>query len=157
MATTADLSVTKTGPASTPSNTTIVYNVTATNSGPSDASTVTLTETVPAGTTFVSVNQTSGPAFACSGSGPVVCTIATFAAGASAAFQFTFNVPPSAASGSTITDTATISATTPDSNATNNSATASTTVGASIPALSPLMLALLALAVSALALVALRR
>jgi uncharacterized repeat protein (TIGR01451 family) len=157
VAATADLAVTKNGPTSTPSNTTIVYTVTATNNGPSDAANVTLSDTPPAGTTFVLVNQTAGPAFACSGTGPVLCTIATFPAGATASFQFTFNVPPGVASGTTITNTATISSTTADSNPNNNSASAATTVGASIPALSPLMLLLLALMVSALALVAMRR
>ena len=79
--------MTKSGPATTPSNTNVTYTVVAANAGPSNAASVTLTETVPAGTTFVSANQSTGPAFSCSGRGPVVCTIATFASGASATFQ----------------------------------------------------------------------
>ena len=133
-----------------------------TNGGPSDASTVTLTDAVPAGTTFAAETQNSGPAFNCiapapGATGTITCTIATFTAGSSASFQFTFNVPPNAVNGSMISNTATVSAVTLDPNPTNNSATATTAVGASIPALSPLMLLMLALVVSALALGALRR
>jgi uncharacterized repeat protein (TIGR01451 family) len=144
----ADLSVTKSGPAATPSNTNVVYNVTAANAGPSNAVNVTLTETVPAGMTFVSANQTSGPAFSCSGTGPITCTIATFPAGASASFQFTFAVPSSIAPGTSTSDTATISSATPDPNPANNTASVTTTVGQTIPALSPLAMALLAIALA---------
>ena len=140
----ADLSVTKSGPASTPSNTNVTYVVTAANVGPSDAATVTLTDTLPAGMTFVSVNQTSGPAFACSGSGPIVCTIPSFAAGANASFQLTFFAPSTIAVGTSTMNTVTISSTTPDSNPSNNTASAPATIGQSIPALSPMMLSLLA-------------
>src|SRR5262249_34850254 len=44
VSTSADLSVTKSGPSFTPSNTTVTYTVTAANAGPSDATTVTLTD-----------------------------------------------------------------------------------------------------------------
>jgi uncharacterized repeat protein (TIGR01451 family) len=152
----ADLSVTKNGPPTTPSNTNVTYIVNVANAGPSNAATVTLTETVPTGMTFVSVNQTTGPAFVCSGTGPIVCTIASFVAGATASFQFTFNVPPGLPSGTSSSDTATISATTPDSNPANNTAMATTTVGPSIPALSPLMLVFLALTLGLIAAVILR-
>jgi uncharacterized repeat protein (TIGR01451 family) len=152
----ADLSVTKSGPATTPSNTNITYTVTVANGGPSNATTVTLTETVPAGMAFVSVNQTSGPSFSCSGTGPIVCTIATFPAGASASFDFTFNVLRTAAPGTVATNTATISAATLDPNPGNNSASATTTIGQSIPALSPLAMALLAVALAAFGAVAVR-
>jgi uncharacterized repeat protein (TIGR01451 family) len=145
----ADLSVVKSGPATTPSNTTVTYTVTAANAGPSNALNVTLTDNVPAGLTFVSVNQTNGPAFACSGSGPVVCTIATFASGASATFQFTFNVPSGAVAGTVTSNTVTIGSSTLDPNPANNSATATTTIGQSIPALSPLAMALLMAALAA--------
>jgi uncharacterized repeat protein (TIGR01451 family) len=153
----ADLGVTKSGPTFTPSNTNVVYTVIATNAGPSDAANVTLNETVPAGMTFVSANQTNGPVFNCSGTGPVVCTIATFAAGATATFQFTFNVPLSAAAGTQTSNAVTISSTTLDPNPSNNTASVSTTIGQSIPALSPLAMALLAMVLAAAGWVALRR
>jgi uncharacterized repeat protein (TIGR01451 family) len=162
VAASADLAVTKSGPTSTPSNTQITYAVGVSNVGPSDAANVTLTDDVPAGTTFAAVQQTSGPSFNCTmppvgGTGTITCTIASLPAGAAAAFQFTFNVLPSDTSGTVITNTANVSATTADPNAANNSATAMTTVGVSIPALSPLMLAMLAAMLAGLALLVLRR
>jgi uncharacterized repeat protein (TIGR01451 family) len=144
----ADLSVMKTGPATTPSNTNVTYTITAANAGPSNGLSVTLTDTLPAGMTFVSINQTSGPAFGCSGTGPVVCTIATFTAGASATFQLTANVPQSIAPGTSTTNTVTITSSTPDPNLANNTASVTTTVGQTIPTLSPLALALMALALA---------
>jgi len=162
VATSADLAVTKTGPATTPSNTTVVYVVGVSNAGPAAAASVTLTDNVPANMTFASASQTSGPAFNCvtpppGGTGTITCTIASLASGASATFDFVFNVLPGAASGSTSTNTATVSATTADPNPANNSASVLTTVGASIPAISPAMLALLAAGLAAIALLATRR
>src|SRR5438093_837500 len=58
--TTADLSVTKSGPISTPPNSTAVYTITVKNNGPSDATNVTLSEVVPAGTTFAAASETTG-------------------------------------------------------------------------------------------------
>src|SRR4029077_3408698 len=58
--TVADLHVTKTGPAAVAPGTNITYTVTLTNAGPSDAQGVTLTDAVPAGTTFVSATAVSG-------------------------------------------------------------------------------------------------
>lgn len=153
----ADLTVAKNGPTFTPSNTDVTYTVTATNAGPSNAANVTLTETVPAGMTFVSVNQTTGPTLNCSGTGPIVCTIASFAAGATATFQFTFNAPLSTPSGTQTSNTVTISSTTLDPNPANNTSSVSTTIGQSIPALSPLAMALLAMMLAAAGWMALRR
>jgi uncharacterized repeat protein (TIGR01451 family) len=120
----ADLGVTKTGPASWPAGSNITYNVTARNFGPSDASTVTLTDLVPANTTYVSAMQTSGPAFTCDTT--ITCTIATFPAGTTATFTFVVNIQP-AATGS-ITNTASIDSPTPDPATGNDSATVVTTI-----------------------------
>jgi len=159
VSTVADLSVTKTGPATTPSNTTVTYAVGVSNAGPSAAANVTLTDNVPANMTFAGVSQPTGPAFNCvtpplGGTGAITCTIASLGAGAGASFQFVFNVLPGATSGSTSTNTATVSATTADPNPANNTASVNTIVGTSIPALSTVMLALLGVG---LALLALRR
>jgi uncharacterized repeat protein (TIGR01451 family) len=152
----ADLSVTKSGPTFTASTTNAIYTVTATNSGPSNASNVTLTETVPANMTFVSVNQTSGPVFNCTGTGPIVCTIATLNAGTSATFQFTFFVT-NAPQGTQTSNTATISSTTLDPTPVNNASTVNTTIGLPVPAMSDLLLALLALALVGIAMLTMRR
>ncbi|HEX3583213.1 MAG TPA: DUF11 domain-containing protein [Thermoanaerobaculia bacterium] len=143
----ADLAVTKTGPATpTAVGFDITYTITAVNNGPSDAFNVTLTDTMPANTTFASLSQTSGPSFNCTTGATVTCTIATFTNGASATFQLT--VQNSAPGGTTVTNTATISSTTSDPNSANNSSSSPVTVLTEIPLLSPSMLMLLALALS---------
>jgi large repetitive protein len=119
----ANIGIAKSGPTTATAGTNVTYTVTASNLGPSAAANVTVTDNAPASTTFVSVTQTSGPTFNCTG---VNCTIATFAAGATATFDYVFAVS-SAATG-TINNTATIASTTPDPVPGNNSASASTTV-----------------------------
>lgn len=152
----ADLSVVKSGPPTpTAIGFDIVYTINAANNGPTDAFNVTLTDTLPADTTFASLTQNSGPTFNCT-TGPIVtCTIATFTNGATA--SFTLTVHNSAAAGTTVTNTATISSTTNDPNTTNNTSNAPVPILAQIPVLSPSMLLLLALALSAGAFIAMRK
>jgi uncharacterized repeat protein (TIGR01451 family) len=125
-ATQADLSVTNAGapnPVSAGQN--LTFSQTVANGGPASASTIVLTETVPANTTFVSL---AGPAgWACTAVSPYTCSITTLAANATASFTFVVKVNTTAASGSTITDTASVASATSDPNSGNNSATA--TVG----------------------------
>jgi len=114
------------------------FNITAQNSGPDDAATVTLTDHVPANTTFVTMVQTSGQpnsTFTCdtvpNGLGNITCTIATFAAGESATFDFVYTVNAGTPAGTLITNTASIaSATTNELNNSDNSAMASASVTA---------------------------
>src|SRR5207237_7364968 len=62
VATSADLSVTKTdAPDPVTAGTNLTYTITVSNAGSSDAQGVSLTDAVPAGTTFVSASQTGGP------------------------------------------------------------------------------------------------
>jgi uncharacterized repeat protein (TIGR01451 family) len=126
----ADLSVVKNGPASAIAGTNISYTITVANGGPSAASTVQLTDTIPAGSAFVSMIQNSGPVFACGfAAGTETCSIATLANGASASFTLTITTP-SGATG-TLSNTATVSAATADPTPGNNSSTANTTMNAS--------------------------
>ncbi|MBX3286265.1 MAG: DUF11 domain-containing protein, partial [Actinobacteria bacterium] len=83
----ADLSVTKSGPASVTAGGAIAYQLAVSNNGPSAASTVSVTDTLPPGVTFVSVNA-SGGGWSCSNAGnaSVTCTRATWASGASTTF-----------------------------------------------------------------------
>ena len=129
--TSADLAVVKTGPAVATAGTSVTYTVIATNNGPSTASTVTLTDILPTGsTTFVSAAQNSGPTFNCTeAAGTITCTIAAFAPGAPATFTFVAAVSPGAAN--VISNVATInSPVTPDPDASNNAASVPTTIGA---------------------------
>ena len=130
----ADTAVTKSGPATVAAGTNATYTLTVTNNGPSDAANVTLSDAVPAGATFVSFAQNSGPAFTCNaltpgGTGVVTCSLASFPSGGSATFTFVVAVPP-AATGS-LTNTATVAATTSDPSSTNNEATSVATIGSS--------------------------
>ena len=121
----ADLSVTKTGPATAIAGSNVSYDVTVTNAGPSDAVSVTLTDDIASGATFVSATQNSGPTFNCSGS---TCTIATLPTGASATFTFTFTIEPTTVA--PVTNTATASSTTPDPVPANDSDSVTTAVAA---------------------------
>jgi uncharacterized repeat protein (TIGR01451 family) len=132
----ADLSVTKTDSAD-PVNAggNITYTITLANTGPSDAQTVSLADAIPAGTTFVSASQTSGPTFTLSspavgGTGTFTATADTLSTGATAVFQLVVRVNASTPQGTTITNTATATTTTADSNAANNSDVETTAVNA---------------------------
>lgn len=135
VATSADVSVTQTGPASVLAGTDLTYTLVVTNAGPADAATVSLTDTVPSGTTFVSTTQTTGPTFTCStpevgGTGPITCTIVALREGASATFSLVLRV--STTTTGPITTTANVGTTTSDPVPGNNSTSGSTPVTASI-------------------------
>lgn len=131
VASSADLTVSKSGPASANAGTDITYSVTVTNGGPSNALSVSLTDAVPANTTFVAESQSTGPLFSCSkpavgGTGTITCTLATFANGASATFSITVHISPGATG--TISNTANVSTASTDPGPGANSSTANTTV-----------------------------
>ncbi len=122
----ADVVVTKSGPATAVQNQDVSYTIGVTNNGPSNAQSVSLSDTVPAQATFVSMNQNTGPAFNCSGTTTVTCTIATLSAGASATFTLTVHTNASVSGG--MLNTANVSSTTSDPNPANNSASAATNI-----------------------------
>jgi uncharacterized repeat protein (TIGR01451 family) len=129
----ADMAVTKLGPATASAGGNVSYTLTVANFGPSNAQGVDLSDTLPAGTTFVSMTQNTGPSFtpnlpAVGGSGTAHETISTMAAGASATFTLVVKVGAAAAIGSVINNTATIATTTADPIAGNNSSSTSLTV-----------------------------
>lgn len=115
--TSADLSITKSGPASLAPGQNIVYTIAVTNSGPSTATGVVVTDPTPSGLTFVS---NSG---ACTS--PFPCNLGTLNSGQTATITATFNVPAGYGS-SSIVNTASVSSSVTDSNPPNNSATAVT-------------------------------
>lgn len=132
----ADVAVVKNGPTSIEAGTDITYNLTVTNNGPSDASTVSLTDAVPANTTFVSATQNTGPLFNCAplppagGTGTITCTLGMFPAGSTATFTFVMHVSPSAPSGTNIVNTAGVSTTTTDPVPDNNTSSSTAIVAA---------------------------
>jgi uncharacterized protein len=127
----ADLSVTKTDtPDPVIAGTNLSYTITAANAGPSDATTATLSDTLPAGTTFVSLASPAGwscttPAVGAAGT--VSCSNASFAIG-TAAFTLVVQVDAAVTIGTIISNTATAAAATTDPTPANNSATATTAV-----------------------------
>jgi uncharacterized repeat protein (TIGR01451 family) len=134
VATSADVGVAKTEDADVvAAGSNLTYTIVVTNHGSSDAQNVVLTDTIPAGTTFVSLAQNSGPTFTlvtppAGGTGAVTATGATLAAGASATFTLIVQVDSAAADGTTVSNTATVTTATSDTVQTNNSATASADV-----------------------------
>ena len=125
VADTADLSITNTpSPVPVQANATITYTQVVTNSGPSAATSVNLTESVPANTSAQSLN---GPAGWNCNVVTLRCTNPSFAPG-SATITFAVLVNSSTAAGTAINQTASVSSSITDSNTANNSATAADVV-----------------------------
>jgi uncharacterized repeat protein (TIGR01451 family) len=152
-ATATDLSITKSTTAATAfGGNPITYTLAVSNIGTSSANTVSVSDTLPAGSTFVSA---SGTGWTCNNvAGVVTCTVATLPVGAAPVINLTINAPQVNSAG-TLSNTATVSSATTDTNPANNSSTSSVPIlpGSQIPALSSMMLVLLGamLAVVALA------
>ncbi|MGA8806743.1 MAG: Calx-beta domain-containing protein [Thermoanaerobaculia bacterium] len=130
---TADLLVSKSAPESVSAGDKIDYSVFVFNSGPSTANSVTVTDTLPAGTTFLALNA-STTLFSCTtpavGSGGTVsCTTAAFEDESETTFTISVKTSPSAPSGQ-ISNTATITSATSDPDTSNNSSTAITGIDA---------------------------
>lgn len=94
----ADLVISKTAPPGPVSpGTDISYTIQVQNCGPAPAANVSVSDPIPAGTTFVSSSQLVGPAFTLSnppvgGTGTFTATIASFPAGSFAAFNLVVHV-----------------------------------------------------------------
>lgn len=105
------------------------------NNGPDSATNVQITDTVPAGATFQSVSQESGPPFTCTTpnageGGTSTCVISTFANGDEVKLVFLYNVV--AAAGTQLLHSSVISSDTDESHVPDNtteSATIVTTAG----------------------------
>ena len=109
----ADLAITKTGspnPVQLGSN--LTYTLTVTNVGPAAASSVTVTDTLPTGTSFVSCVSNGGGV--CGGSGKTrTISFGSLAAGASASVTLVAKVSSTLADGVSIRNTARVSASSP--------------------------------------------
>ena len=130
VAASADVSVTKTDtpdPVTAGSN--LSWTITAANAGPSDAMAVSFSDTLPAGTTFVSLSPVAS--WTCTTGATVSCSIPTLPVGGSAVFTLVATVDPLVAGGTVLSNTATVTSTTSDPNTGDNSSTATTTVNAS--------------------------
>jgi uncharacterized repeat protein (TIGR01451 family) len=119
----ADVSVTNAdSPDPVQVNQNITYTLTARNNGPSTATNVQLTDTLPAGVTFVSATGPRG--FGCTGTTTITCPLGSMINGQTITITIVVTVTQSG----TVNNTATITSAENDPNPANNSATASTTV-----------------------------
>ncbi|GAA1398841.1 hypothetical protein ACFQZ4_30570 [Catellatospora coxensis] len=126
----ADLSVTKTdSPASVLAGNKLTYTLTAANAGPSDAQVTVLTDTLPAGTAYVSgVDGNDTTVCTLVQPNQVVCALGVLQAGQTKKVYLTVLVAPSVATGTTLTNTVKISSATPDPTPGNDTATKTTPV-----------------------------
>ena len=97
----ADLQITKGGPATAVAGTNVVYTITVTNAGPSDATGVTLADPTPPGLTFVSNAGDCTTAFP--------CNLGTLPPAATRTITATFAVPSGYTTPNPIANTATVS------------------------------------------------
>jgi len=107
----------------------LTYTIGFSASGPSPAPNVSVTDLLPGGTTFTSIFAPAGWSCttpAAGASGTVTCTNPSLASGASGTITIVVTVSPAVASGTTISNTATISGSVIESNS-DNASTASVT------------------------------
>lgn len=123
----ADLAIVKTGPSTALRGSTFTYQLNVTNNGPQSANNVVVTDQVPSDLVILPASTDNR----CSVSGQTVtCQLGTMTSGQ----QTTINISvmSNAVSGScsqvTITNRATVTSSTPDSNQSNNSSQANTTL-----------------------------
>lgn len=102
----------------------LTYNLTVTNNGPSNATGVSVTDTLPGGVTFISALPNQG---SCSGTTTITCNLGSLVKGGSATIAILVNVNLSTSGN--ISNTATVSGGGGVDNPANNSATATTFVG----------------------------
>jgi len=122
----ADLTVSATAsPNSVTSGGTVTYTLTVQNIGGGAAGAVTLNDPLPGGASFLSCTTSAGVCVATAGT--VTASLGALAPGASAIVVLTVAAPP-VSSSTIITDTATVSTTSTESNLANNQASAIATV-----------------------------
>jgi uncharacterized repeat protein (TIGR01451 family) len=121
----ADLALAKSAPATVAAGGALTWELTVTNHGPSDATGVTISDPLPAGTTFSTADPGCHAA-----SGVVTCAVGALANGASATRHVTVTVPH-ALGGSTVLNTASVRSEQGDDDPSNDTATATTQVGPS--------------------------
>jgi uncharacterized repeat protein (TIGR01451 family) len=116
----ADLAIDKTdNPDPVAEGQTLTYQVVVKNNGPSDASSVSLSDAIPSEVSFVSA--ASLPQGSCSGTGPVTCSLGTVVSGNSVTVTLTTTAKPVANQSKLISNTATVTTTTLDPTPANNS------------------------------------
>lgn len=130
----ADIAVTASGPVKAVAGRDLTYTLRVRNPGPSTAADVVLSDPLPAGTTFVSQTQTSGPPLTLANTATSISdTIASLAPGEMAEISLVVNVGSDVTGGTVLTNTASASTSSADPAAANNAAEVSTTVVSVLP------------------------
>ena len=129
----ADLSIDKTGPATVVAGTQLTYTISVHNAGPSTAKNVVVTDTLPAGVTFVSVTPSQGTCTTGQqpGSGTLTCGLGNLASGANATITVVAFVAPDVPPGTILFNKAVVSSATADPDNSNNQDSVNTTVAGS--------------------------
>jgi len=154
VALTADLDTVKTavggGPFLVGQN--VTFNIAVSNAGPGTATNVTVTDVIPAGTTFVSATPSAG---SCSGTTTITCNVGTIVDGGNASVTLTVSINQAGP----ITNTATAVSDLADPTPATGSVTITAAAAAAdaVPTLSEWMLMALAGAMTALAMLKLRK
>lgn len=129
----ADLAIAKSAspnPVNAGSN--VTYTLTVVNNGAGAPATTTVTDALPAGTTFASCAASNGGVCGGTGNNRTI-TFSALGSGATATVILVATVDPSVPNGTVLSNTATISSASPDPNTSNNSATATVTVASTPP------------------------
>ncbi|MBO9664391.1 DUF11 domain-containing protein, partial [Dokdonella sp.] len=119
----ANLSVTKTGPAEVAAGSEVAYTLRVANAGPDTAEAVVLDDPTPAGLTFISADAPCAAGFP--------CALGDLAAGASVELAARFALSPMASG--TIVNTATVSSPTPDPDPNDDTSTVQTPIVVVVP------------------------
>jgi uncharacterized repeat protein (TIGR01451 family) len=126
----ADVSITKTAsPSPVTAGNQLTYTITTRNAGPSTAVGVTVTDTLPAGTSYVSGVNANGQTICTQVlAGTVVCALGTLAPGGSATVFLTVQVASSVPNGTVLHNVVSVRSDTSDPAPGNNTSSADTTV-----------------------------
>lgn len=102
----------------------LTYTIAVTNAGPTQATSVSVSDALPPGTALVSAG---GAGWSCNTTTPIVCTRPTLDANTAATMTIVVTAPPAAGS---LTNSATVSSATPDPVTANNGGSVTTSVSA---------------------------
>jgi uncharacterized repeat protein (TIGR01451 family) len=124
---TADVQITKSGPATVVAGTSVTYTLTVTNNGPGVATGIAVTDPIPSGLAFSSVSAPCSATITTTG-----CALGSLPVGGSTVVTLTFDVPPGYTTPDPVNNTATVSTTSVDANPANNTAVAQTALAAPV-------------------------
>jgi uncharacterized repeat protein (TIGR01451 family) len=124
----SDRAITKSAPPTASSGDPLTFTIGWSAAGPSTVANVTITDTLPAGTTFSSINA---PGWSCTTGATITCTRTAVAAGANGTITIVADTDPTATTGTTLTNTASIAGDSTDNNGANDNASSTTTLTSS--------------------------